>query len=188
MENENNNMQEENNENVVDTANATPNDVSNEVDTNVNEETFTQSQVNDIVRARLDKQQSRFFGRYNVKNRDELDALVGKSQAYDIMKERYTGMNEKNNELTRELAFLKNNVNQTRKEDIMAYFKGKSLDFTEDNLKNEILTHPEWLNPVKVDEKPKTTIATMGSDNSVEKPKISEKDEMAKIFGLSKLI
>lgn len=187
MENENINMQEENN-NVVDTANTTPNDVSNEVDTDTESETFTQSQLNDIVRARLDKQQLRFFGRYNVKNRDELDALVGKSQAYDIMKERYTGMNEKNNELTRELAFLRNNVNPTRKDDIMAYFKGKSLDFNEDNLKNEISTHPEWLNPVKVDEKPKTTIATMGSDNSVEKPKISEKDEMARIFGLSRLI
>ena len=150
--------------------------------------TFTQEQVNDIVRSRLDKAQQRLFNRYGVTNRDELDSLIGKSQSYDVMKEKYADLETKNYELEKELAFSKNNINLERQEDIMAYFKGKGIDFNNDNLINELSTHPEWLNPVKVEAKPKTTIETLGSDSTTEMPKVSEKDEMAKIFGLSKFI
>lgn len=150
--------------------------------------TFTQEQVNDIVRSRLDKAQQRLFNRYGVTNRDELDSLIGKSQSYDVMKEKYADLETKNYELEKELAFSKNNINLERQEDIMAYFKGKGIDFNNDNLVNELSTHPEWLNPVKVEAKPKTTIETLGSDSTTEMPKVSEKDEMAKVFGLSKFI
>ena len=150
--------------------------------------TFTQEQVNDIIRARLEKAQQRLFNRYGVTNRDELDSLIGKSQSYDVMKEKYADLETKNYELQKELAFSKNNINLERQEDIMAYFKGKGIDFNNDNLINELSTHPEWLNPVKVEAKPKTTIETLGSDSTTEMPKVSEKDEMAKIFGLSRLI
>ena len=150
--------------------------------------TFTQEQLNDIIRARLEKAQQRLFNRYGVTNRDELDSLIGKSQSYDVMKEKYADLETKNYELEKELAFSKNNINLERQEDIMAYFKGKGIDFNNDNLINELSTHPEWLNPVKVEAKPKTTIETLGSDSTTEMPKVSEKDEMAKIFGLSKFI
>ena len=150
--------------------------------------TFTQEQVNDIVRSRLDKAQQRLFNRYGVTNRDELDSLIGKSQSYDVMKEKYADLETKNYELEKELAFFKNNINPERKDDIIAHFKGKGIDFNNDNLVNELSTHPEWLNPVKVEDKPKTTITTLGSDSTTEMPKVSEKDEMAKIFGLSRLI
>ena len=150
--------------------------------------TFTQEQVNDIIRARLEKAQQRLFNRYGVTNRDELDSLIGKSQSYDVMKEKYADLETKNYELEKELAFSKNNINLERQEDIMAYFKGKGIDFNNDNLINELSTHPAWLNPVKVEAKPKTTIETLGSDSTTEMPKVSEKDEMAKIFGLSKFI
>ena len=150
--------------------------------------TFTQEQVNDIIIARLEKAQQRLFNRYGVTNRDELDSLIGKSQSYDVMKEKYADLETKNYELEKELAFSKNNINLERQEDIMAYFKGKGIDFNNDNLINELSTHPEWLNPVKVEAKPKTTIETLGSDSTTEMPKVSEKDEMAKIFGLSRLI
>ena len=150
--------------------------------------TFTQEQLNDIIRARLEKAQQRLFNRYGVTNRDELDSLIGKSQSYDVMKEKYADLETKNYELEKELAFSKNNINLERQEDIMAYFKGKGIDFNNDNLINELSTHPEWLNPVKVEAKPKTTIETLGSNSTTEMPKVSEKDEMAKIFGLSKFI
>ena len=150
--------------------------------------TFTQEQVNDIVRSRLDKAQQRLFNRYGVSNRDELDTLIGKSQSYDIMKERYSGLKTQNAELEQELAFFKNNINPERKDDIIAHFKGKGIDFNNDNLVNELSKHPEWLNPVKVEDKPKTTITTLGSDSTTEMPKVSEKDEVAKYFGLSRLI
>ena len=58
--------------------------------------TFTQEQVNDIIRARLEKAQQRLFNRYGVTNRDELDLLIGKSQSYDVMKEKYADLETKN--------------------------------------------------------------------------------------------
>ena len=187
MENEENTQVEENVSVTVDT---------NEKDESVEEvkaeeskdNTFTQEQVNDIVRARLDKAQNKIFSRYGVTNRDELDALIGKAQAHDVIKERYEKLQETNANLTKELMFLKNNINPERQNDIIAHFKGKGIDFNNDNLVNELSKHPEWLNPVKVEDKPKTTITTLGSDSTTEMPKVSEKDEMAKYFGLSRLI
>lgn len=151
-------------------------------------ETFTQEHVNDIVRSRLDKAQQRLFTRYGVENRDELDALIGKSQSYDAIKEKFDGLQSRNAELEQELAFTKNNINPDRKDDILAHFKGKGIDFSNDNLVNELPTHPEWLNPVKTEDKPKTTIEALGSDSTFEKPKVDERDEVAKLFGLSRFV
>lgn len=175
------------NEKVENTAISTKEDLSveKETDTKSKIDNFTQEQVNEIVRARLDKAQQRLFNRYGVKSRDELDTLIGKSQSYDVMKERYDGFKEKNGELEKELAFLKNNINPEKRDDILAYFKGREIDFTNDNLANELSSHPEWLNPVKKEnEPPKTTIETLGSEK-FEKPATDEKEEVAKMFGLS---
>lgn len=152
------------------------------------EGTFTQEQVNEIVRARLERSQARIFNRYGVKNKIELDNLIGKAQSYQVMNERYALIKDENSGLKQELAFLKNNINPERKDDIMAYFKGKEIEFSNDNLVNELATHPEWLNPVQVDDKPKTTIQILGNGNELQEEKPNEKDVMAKYFGLSKFI
>lgn len=151
------------------------------------EGSFTQEQVNDIVRARLERSQARIFNRYGVKNKTELDELIGKAQSYQVMFERYGLMKDENSNLKQELAFLKNNINPERKDDIMAYFKGKEIEFSNDSLVNELATHPEWLNPVQVDDKPKTTFSVLGASD-VETERVNEKDEMAKYFGLSNFI
>lgn len=155
---------------------------------NVSTGNFTQEQVNDIVRARLERLQSRIFNRYGVKNKTELDELIGKAQSYQVMYERYGLMKDENSGLKQELAFLKNNINPERKDDIMAYFKGKEIEFSNDNLINELATHPEWLNPMKADDKPKTTIQVLGNGNEISEEKPNEKDTMAKYFGLSKFV
>lgn len=155
--------------------------------TDTTPKSFTQEQVNDIVRARLERSQAKIFNRYGVKNKTELDELIGKAQSYQVMYERYGLMKDENSNLKQELAFLKNNINPERKDDIMAYFKGKEIEFSNDNLVNELATHPEWLNPVQVDDKPKTTFSVLGASN-IETERANEKDEMAKFFGLSNFI
>ena len=149
---------------------------------------FTQEQVNDIVRARLERSQSKLFKRYGVEDRKGLDNLIGQAQSYHVMAERYSGLKEENSSLKRELAFINNNINPSRQDDIMAYFKGKGIEFNNDNLVNELTTHPEWLNAQKEDTTPKTTIKVLGNSVDDEKTKISEKDEIAKMLGFTKLI
>lgn len=148
------------------------------------EDLFTQDQVNDFVRSRLNK----FYNRYGVDGSKGLDELVGKAQSYSVMEERYKAMEEEKRGLMEKIAFMENNINPNRYEDVRAYFKGKEIEFNNDSLVNELATHPEWLNQAETRE-PMTTIKTLGSDTStvpVNRP--NEKDEVAKLFGLKKLI
>ena len=140
---------------------------------------FTQEQVNDVVRNRID----RFYTRYGCKNKQELDDLVGKSQSYDVMKDRYGDLQVENAKLNQELTFIKNNIDEARYDDIKAYFKGKGLEFNNDALVNELATHQEWLKQEQ-QPTPTTTIRVMGSEQT-SKPKVSEKDLASKMFGVN---
>ena len=135
-----------------------------ETKTETTPKTFTQEQVNEIVRERLE----RTYKGYGANSKEELDALFESSK--------------KNG---KELAFLKNNVNPSREGDIDAYFKGKGIDFNGENLAKELSTHPEWLNQAKAEEE-RTTIKVLGSDGRTPIPQASEKDEAAKLFGFKK--
>ena len=146
--------------------------------------TFTQDDVNKFVRERLERDRQSFYKRYGVEDREGLDALIGKAQSYEIMDERYNNMLQENNGLKEELAFVKNNINPERYDDVKAYFKGKELKFDVNSLANELETHPEWLNVVKADDKPKTTVKVVGTDGDHIPPKKDEKAEAMKLFGL----
>lgn len=141
---------------------------------------FSQDQVNEIVRNRID----RLYTCYGVKNKQELDDLVGKSQSYDVMKERYGDLQVENANLNEKLTFLENNISPDRYDDVRAYFKGKGIDFSGENLIEALATHPEWLNQPKV-ETPKTTITTLGNEITY-KAREDEKDVASKLFGFSR--
>ena len=99
------------------------------------------------------------------------------------MEERYNAIQSEVNSLRESNAFLKNNINPERYEDVRAYFKGKEMPFTEENLKNEIATHSEWITKSGEEPTPKTTINVLGKEQNP-KPSINEKDEAMKMFGL----
>lgn len=166
------------NENQVETA------TTEETESNNNEiqqeqvdevKTFTQEQVNEFVRQRIERERNSIYKRYGVNDRNELDNLVGKSQAYDIIKERFDELTNKNNELQKEFAYLKNGVDPNKKSDIEAYFKGKELEINDENMANEIGTHPEW--------KIKKTIEKISADREVQKKEKSEKEIAKELFG-----
>lgn len=181
MENNEDLMQE--NENLDTTASA---EGENEEGTNESNpietpETFTQEQVNDFVRNRLD----RLYKRYGVENKEGLDDLVGKANSWSIMSERYDKVTLENNSLREENAFLKNNINPAKYDDIRAYFKGKGLEFNDETFVNELSTHNEWLNPEVTT--PKTTIQTIGSDPNLKtQPSKSERERALDLFGLGR--
>lgn len=149
------------------------------------EQTFTQEQVNEIVRKRLERSDSKFFESYGVKDKNELDELVKKSKGYDELNTKYTemsqsyeGMKTENLTYKEKILFFENNILNERQEDVKVYFKGKGIDFTDENLKKELETHPEWCKKEEV-----TTIQTLGSDQGKGKQTPDEKEIAAKYFG-----
>ena len=152
--------------------------------TEVEPKTFTQEQVNKIMRSRLERDRMSFLNRYGVKDRDGLDTLIGKSQAYDIMKERYEAGKKEIAELKERLAFMSNDISPDREDDIRAYFKGKGLDFNEESLVNELETHPEWRKVVAVDDKPKTTIEVLGVEHRDRNVPETDAEKQRRIFGV----
>lgn len=146
------------------------------------QKTFTQDQVNDFIKKRIERERQTIYGRYGVKDRNSLDALMNKANSYSMMEERYNNMVNESANLKEELCLLKGNVNTERYDDVRAYFKGKGLDFNENNLKAELERHPEWLNVT-----PKTTtISVLGSDNGHINAGVNERDEALRLFGLKK--
>ena len=150
----------------------------------VQPKTFTQEQVNKIMRSRLERDRNALLTRYGVKDRDGLDSLIGKAQSYDIMKERYEAKENENYQLKERLAFMSNNINPDREDDIRAYFKGKGLEFNEETLVNELETHPEWRKVVEVDDKPKTTIQVLGVEHRDRNVPETDYEKRQRIFGV----
>lgn len=146
---------------------------------------FTQEQVNDIVRKRVERTKKSYYSRYGVNDLDELDEMIGKSQAYEVMKMHRDNLLQENNSLKEKMAFIDNNINPTRYDDIRAYFKGKELVFNDENLKQELSSHPEWLNVIsKKDEAPKTTITTLGVEHSNKVVQETPEEKRRRIFGI----
>lgn len=144
------------------------------------EKVFTKADLNNIVRERLERSNKSLFKRYGVENRDGIDDAFKKAASYDEMLERYNNTNAENLSLRQELAFLKNNINPDKVEDIRCYFKGKEKELTEENLIEELSTHQEWVKQAPAVSK----VETMG----VEHKKIfrgeTEEEKKRRIFGI----
>lgn len=156
-------------ENVVTVDNATPTQV---------EKTFTQEQVNGFMQERINS----IYNGYGVSNKAELDALIEKAKGFDEVNANYQTTKTQNEEyaqqnrtLAEKVAFIENNVNPERYDDVRAYFKGKEIEFNAENLLKELETHKEWLNE-------NTTIKVGFS--KTEQPKETEWEQAKKLFNL----
>ena len=185
MNNENNEQIQE--EEVVVNDSVTPTDnvqtnsnvVQQSQNTFENPVSFTQEQVNEIVTKRL----NRVYERYGVKDSNSLDVLMGKSQAYEVLKNRVHKYREELKNLKEEMAFYKNDIDPTRYDDIRAYFKGKGIEFNDEAFINELANHPEWKRVVEQSSNKVTTISAISPDRNVGRSSTNEKDEIAKLFG-----
>lgn len=174
--------EQEENSNVVD-ENQPATDTNEPKDDLFNNE--QQARINEMIRARLERQNNSFYKRYGVNDRDGLDSLIGKAQSYDIMKERYDSMSQENAQLKEKLAFMSNGINPDREDDIRAHFKGKGLEFDNDSLIKELETHPEWRKVVEAgDTTPKTTIERLGVEHRDRNVPETEAERQKRIFGV----
>lgn len=121
--------------------------------------TFTQSQVNEMVgNTRTETREKTFryiYDRYGVNSEEELDEIIGNAQRYDSLREMYDGdkklWEEQSSQRDAELASVKEQValmqsgiDSSRYEDAKFILKGKGLEVSVENIKNELATHPEW--------------------------------------------
>ena len=140
------------------------------------ERTYTKAEVQNLMRRRVERSHNAFFKRYGVDNLEGLDELMNKSKTFG---EDYASIQSKNNELMREIAFLKNNINPEKYDDIIAHFKGTGIEFSEEQLIEALKTHPEWL---KTQPQNVTTIQKMGNEFHKDLP--NEKELAGKLLGV----
>lgn len=158
-------------ENTPETGNPTP------------EITFTQSQVNNLMRKRVERSHNSFFNRYGVKNLEELDDLVSKSMSWDEAEaknnewsQKYNDLETSHKDLTKKYAYKVGNIDEKKIADIETYFKGKGIDIDENTLMEELKTHPEWVAKV-------ATIKQLGAETATP-PENDGRAEAEKIFGV----
>lgn len=151
-------------------------------------QSFTQEQVNDIVRERLERSKKGIYDKLGVTDDAGLDVLIEKLKGYDTIKSQLDTLNADNSSLKEKIMFYENNVLANREDDVRTYFKGKGIAMTTDALKSALETHPEWLKSVDTP-KPtnETTIVPIGSEKSAQ-PKENEEDVTAKLFGLDHFV
>ena len=169
---------------------------------------FTQSQVNEMVgNTRTETREKTFryiYDRYGVKDEAELDELVGNAQALDSFKEKYEteranwkqSSADRDKELMdvkEQVALLQSGIDSDRFEDAKFILRGKGLEVSLDNIKNELATHPEWQKKIgeqanenfaKVGEgtvdtnqaEPQSKISVLGNERNEGEPQNLEED------------
>lgn len=173
--------------NVTPTAGAEPASVPTEtsteptptVDNPVTERTWTKNQIVDMMKRRVARSHNAFFKRYGVQDLKGLDELFENSKKFSSMNDEFGKLQLTNNELKRENAFLRNNINPSKYDDIIAYFKGNNLDFSEDELLKALPTHNEWLKQTA----PVTTIQSLGSEAHT-LPQTNEAEIASRLLGV----
>lgn len=143
------------------------------------ERLYSKAEVQDLMKRRVERSHKAFFTRYGVENLKALDELMNKSKSFSDMETEYGAIQLKNSELLRENAFLRNNINPDKYNDIIAHFKGLDIDFSEEQLLEALKTHPEWLKP----QPQATTIQKMGNEFHKEDTP-SERELASKLLGV----
>lgn len=106
--------------------------------------TFTQEQVNEIVRERLERDHASLLKQLGEENWENVAANLKKGKGYDELAKKSGETAKALEEANRRLCFESNKLNPERESDILAILKGKGLEFNDENVKKELPTHPEW--------------------------------------------
>ena len=139
--------------------------------------TFTEQEMNEIVRKRLDRQKNKLHQQLGVENDDEITALIEKVKKADELQSIVESLQNENTLYKEQLTFIEHNIDVKRYDDVKAYFKGKELSLTPENLKAELTTHPEWL--------AQRSVQTIGGQRQ-QAPVKDERKAAFELFGIRK--
>lgn len=144
---------------------------------NNDEKRFTEQEMNEIVRKRLDRQKKQLHQQLGVENDDEITALIEKVKKADELQSIVESLQNENTLYKEQLTFIEHNIDVKRYDDVKAYFKGKELSLTPENLKAELKTHPEWL--------AQRSVQTIGGQRQ-QAPVKDERKAAFELFGIRK--
>lgn len=147
--------------------------------------TFTRDEVTKIVKTRLDRFSNGFYKKLGFEKAEDFDKVWEARKNYDdVIKER-DGLKTTNGEMTEKLAFLANNIDPDRYDDVKTFFKGKGTAFDEAILKEQLGTHPEWVKKAAVaPTKPTTTVTKIGTTKKGPDSK-TEEEVAQEMYGMS---
>lgn len=137
-------------------------------------DTFTQEQVNAIVKERLERDRKGTLTKLGLSDWGELESFAEKAKGYDGLSEKAKKAEESLKEASERLVFLENGLDPERKGDIEAILKGKGLALTDETVKAELPTHPEWAK--------KPQVPHIGADRG-EKKQETEYDVAKRFYG-----
>lgn len=169
--------------------------------------TFTQDEVNKIVgdtRMRTrEKTMAAVYGRYGVKNEEELDQMYANAQRFETQKEQYdaeksaweterSDAEKRLGEMSEEIALMKSGIKPEKYEDAKLIIKGKGQEVTAEAIAQELASHPEWnKEEPKKEETPEmvkpaetTRIKTLGNEPKPAAPE-SELEQAQKLFKMN---
>jgi len=152
------------------------------VDNEPTEKLYSRKQIEQIMKNRLDRSHNRIWNRYGVQNWQELDNLFDQAKKFNDMNDKYSAIMLENENLKRDIAFLRNNVDSNKYDDIIAHFRGNNMEFNEDALIQALTTHPEWVKQVP-QQVPTTTIKSLGVE-SHRNPSLDERRQASKWLGV----
>ena len=144
---------------------------------NNDEKTFTEQEMNEIVRNRLNRQKNQLHQQLGVENDDEITALIEKVKKADELQSIVESLQNENTLYKEQLTFIEHNIDVKRYDDVKAYFKGKELSLTPENLKAELTTHPEWV--------AQRSVQTIGGQRQ-QAPVKDERKAAMELFGIRK--
>jgi len=139
--------------------------------------TFTEQELNEIVRNRLIRQKSRLHQQLGVESDEAITELIDKVKKADELKSIVDSLQNENTLYKEQLTFIENNIDIKRYDDVKAYFKGKELTLTPETLKAELITHPEWV--------AQKSVQTIGGQRQPAPVKDERKTAM-ELFGIKK--
>lgn len=142
-----------------------------------------QEQFNKVIQERLKRQKDTICKKYGAKDEAELDMMFEKAKDYDELKNSYESALKEIGGYKETALLQKHAILENKQDDVRTYFKGKGLELNEENLKNVLETHPEWL-PQKANE---TTFVPIGGERQDTK-KDNEEERALKLFGLDRFV
>ena len=155
---------------------ATVTESVNQPGESIPEQTFTKSQVNDLMKKRVQRSHNAFFTRYGVKDLNELDNLFSQAALYKDVESKYNELLGQHQDLTKRYGYKACNIDEQKINDIETYFKGKGIDISEETLREELKTHPDWVHKI-------ATIQQLGAEVTMP-TEADQRAEASKIFGV----
>lgn len=106
---------------------------------------LTQEEVNKIVAGRIRDVTKKLHEKYGVNTENELNNIINKGKAHDELQGQLQKLNEEINALKTEKLLRLNKVRGDKMSDVMDLLKGRNLPLTEQNIKEVLKQHPEWV-------------------------------------------